>query len=195
MTLKKTIATAALAFSLAGGTAANAQAPVHVIGTEDPADGFVGSLFPAGSPYLVASDGELPFRPFGVPDPVSDALDFNQVNDLWVQAPDSHWLEVSHQTWVIPEDPACEGKPGCEPVGHFTSKVLWPANWIGTWIILDPDGSIGDKIVTFNRGNLAHVRFTSDPVPEVSTWALMLLGFGGVGATLRSRKIKVTLAA
>jgi len=139
----------------------------------------------------------LPFRPLGVPFDVSDVLDFDQVADVWVQAPDSHWTEVSHQTWVITEDPACKDKPGCEPVGHFTSKTLWPANWIGTWVILDPDGSVRDAIWTFNRGDLAHVYFFSDPpkAPEASTWALMLLGFGGVGATLRSRKIKGALAA
>jgi len=191
MTLKNTIATAALAFSLIGGTAANAQS--HVIGTEDAADGFIGELFPGG--YLVASDGELPFRPFGVPDPVSDAIDFNSVSFPWVQAPDSHWTEVSHQTWVVTEDPACKDKPGCEPPGHFTSPTPWNPGFTGKWIILDPDGAVGDIIWTFNTPNGAELRFYSDPsVPEVSTWALMLLGFGGVGATLR-RKTKVTLAA
>ena len=194
MTLKNKIAIAAMAFSLVGATASNAQ--THVIGTEDPADGFIGSLFPGNTPYLVASDGERPFRPFGVSDPVSDGIDFNQVNFVWVQASDSHWTEVSHQTWVVTEDLACKDKPGCEPAGHFTSPTLWNPDFVGKWIIMDPDGTFGDIIWTFNRDNLAHVIFKSDPsVPEVSTWALMLLGFGGVGATLRSRKIKVRLAA
>ncbi len=31
--------------------------------------------------------------------------------------------------------------------------------------------------------------FTSDGVPEPATWAIMLIGFGGIGALLRRRKI------
>lgn len=33
------------------------------------------------------------------------------------------------------------------------------------------------------------------PVPEPATWALMIMGFGGLGAVLRSRRTKARLAA
>jgi hypothetical protein len=29
-----------------------------------------------------------------------------------------------------------------------------------------------------------------DPVPEPATWALMLLGFGGIGMAMRRRNVK-----
>jgi hypothetical protein len=35
---------------------------------------------------------------------------------------------------------------------------------------------------------LDNVSITSGAVPEPATWALMIVGFGAVGATLRSRR-------
>jgi hypothetical protein len=200
MTLKYLMTGAAVAFSLAGVTVANAQ--THNIGVEDPSTGFTGNLFGnvfPGSPYLVASDGEDTFQPFGATFDVSDGLDFSGVGPLWVQAGDSHWTEIGHQTWVLPASTACgnENEPSCEPVGHFVSPIQWNPLAIGRWNILDADGSIGDIIVTFNTADGAELRFYSDPLPapEASTWTMMLLGFGGLGAALRIRKTSVALTA
>lgn len=48
-----------------------------------------------------------------------------------------------------------------------------------------------DNTLTFERGNLSHVVFfgtAAPPVPEPGTWAMMLLGFGAIGFSLRRRK-------
>ena len=57
----------------------------------------------------------------------------------------------------------------------------------------DPDGSYSDRIVLDNNGpgGIAEIWFASDPgmIPEPSTWAMMLLGFAGLGfAGYRARK-------
>jgi len=193
MTLRHLLAGAALAAGVLGAAvAANASV---VIGTEGP-DGFIGSLFPASPEfnYKVASDAEVPFHPFGATFDVSDGLDFSLVDHVWEQAADSTWTNIGHQTWVLPAstDPCgAENEPVCEPVGHFISPDPWSAGFIGTWLILEgPNGALSDRIVTFNTERGAEVKFYSDPfaVPEPATWAIMLTGFAGMGAVLRSRR-------
>jgi len=185
---------AALALALAGATTVRAQD--HVVGTEDSATGFTGnfleSVFP-GTLYMVASDGESPFHPFGASFDVSDGLDFSGVGFTWDQAPDSTWTNIGHQIWVIPATTACgsENEPVCEPVGHFISPSAWNPAAIGTWWIMESDGSASDKIVTFNTAAGAELLFYSDPfsaAPETSSWALMLIGFGAIGGAMRARR-------
>lgn len=198
MAMKYLMTGVALAVVLVGSTAANAQ--THVIGTEDDATGFTGNLFDdvfPGSPYIVASDGEAPFHPFGVPFDVSDGLDFSGVTPLWTQAPDSMWTEVGKQTWVLPATTSCgtENEPECEPVGHFISPTPWVADAIGLWIILEPDGSVSDKIWTYNTAQGAELKFYSDPLPtpEPASWAMMLGGFGVIGGAMRARRGKAAV--
>ncbi|WP_309606127.1 PEP-CTERM sorting domain-containing protein [Phenylobacterium sp.] len=200
MTFKYLLAGAAMAAGLAGAVAANASV---VVGTEDAVKGFTGnfleSVFP-GTKYLVASDGEVVFRPFGATFDVSDGLDFSGVPFVWDQAADSHWTALTaKQTWVLPATTTCgsENEPKCEFVGHFISPSAWNPSAIGTWLILNPAGKVSDKIVTFNSAVGAELKFYSDPfsVPEASTWTLMLMGFGGLGAVLRRRRETATAAA
>jgi hypothetical protein len=193
MTLKYLMVTAAMAFSLGGVTAANAQ--THTIGVEDTANGFTGNMFESVAPgalYLVASDGENAFQPFGATFDVSDGLDFSGVGFVWTQAADSQWTEIASQTWVVPAVTSCgiENANVCEFVGHFVSPTPWNSIALGTWVIWDADGSIGDKIVTFNTANGAELRFYSDPLPapEPASWAMMLGGFGLVGGAMRARR-------
>jgi len=200
MTLKFLLASAAFAVSLVGAAAANAGA--HVIGTEDEVTGFVGnfleSAFP-GTQYIVASDGESSFDPFGAGYDTSDGLNFNNVGFTWTQAADSTWNYLGGQTWVLPAAlGACgnENEPICEPVGHFISPSAWNPAALGLWYILDSEG-VSDVIWTYNTSNGAELKFFSDPslsVPEPATWALVLVGFVGVGATLRGRRKEAALA-
>jgi hypothetical protein len=43
-------------------------------------------------------------------------------------------------------------------------------------------------------GNVLLKSLTVTPVPEPGTWALMIAGFGGIGAALRRRRTQVAVA-
>ena len=68
------------------------------------------------------------------------------------------------------------------------------------WYAFDA-GTTGIDVLSFNRGGLSNARLystgtclTCQAVPEPDAWALMILGFGGVGAALRSRRWKLAHA-
>jgi hypothetical protein len=201
MTKLALVASAALIAGLfAGNATANA---FTIIGTEDNVNGFVGDLFPPFG-YLVASDGESAFDPFGAGFDTSDGLNFSAVGPSWTQAAGSTWTNISFQTWVLPATiPGCgsENEPSCEPIGDFVSPVPWANFAIGTWVILEADGSRSDVIKTFNNANgQAELWFSSDPsllaVPEPSTWAMILIGFAGLGyAGYRTSRKTSSIAA
>ncbi|HXQ17939.1 MAG TPA: PEP-CTERM sorting domain-containing protein [Caulobacteraceae bacterium] len=205
MTLKHLLAGAAVAASLVSFAAARAAAPI-ILGTEDPTNGFTGNLFASSFPnaqYLVASDGETAFEPFGATFDVSDGLNFGSVGFTWNQAADSTWTSLGNQTWVLPAAniPGCgsENEPTCEPVGHFISPSAWNPTLLGTYEILEAGGGVSDIIILSNTAAGADVRFFSDPitgVPEPATWALTLVGIGGLGLAMRvARSNKVAVAA
>jgi len=197
MSIKFWAAGAALAVGLAGAAAANAYT---VIGQEDVTGGFVGNFlegaFP-GTHYIAASDGESPFDPFGAGYDTSDGLDLSGVGYSWSQAADSSWNFLGNQTWVLPADLTpfgcgVENGTTCEPVGHFISPDAWVDAALGTYVILEADGSVSDVIQAYNDINGANIKFYSDPslpVPEPSTWAIMMMGLFGMGAALRARKV------
>jgi hypothetical protein len=199
MTLKHLLAGAVFAVGLAG--AAAAYAGTTIIGTEDNVSGFVGnfleSAFP-GTHYIVASDGESYFDPFGAGYDTSDGLNFSAVPFTWTQVAGGAWTALGNQTWVLPATiPGCgsENSTTCEPVGDFVSPTPWTAGAIGTWKIMEADGSLSDVILTFNTPNGAELRFYSDPsVPEPATWAMMLIGVGGLGAAMRSQRRRQAVA-
>jgi hypothetical protein len=200
--------------SLSGAMAAPSS--YTIIGTEDVVNGFNGTLFPGlpgGGSYLVASDGESYFDPYGANFDTSDGLNFSGVGFKWYQAAGGQWTSLGNQTWVLPAViPGCgsENETTCEPVGSFYSpNAPWVAAAIGTWVIQEwgpfdvafvgrPGWS--DVIKTFKSGNNAVVLFYSDfvgssGIPEPSTWAMLLLGFAGLGfAGYRARKQSAALA-
>jgi hypothetical protein len=186
--MKKVALLAGLALigaSLVGAPSAKAWT---LIGTEDDVTGFVGnfleSAFP-GTSYLVASDGESHFDPFGAGYDTSDGINFSSVGFVWMQASDSHWNDLGNQTWVLPADLSSigcgvENSTTCEPIGHFVSPSAWNPLAIGTWVIKSQDGGMSDVITTYNDAYGANLTFNS-AVPEPSTWAMMLIGFAGLG--------------
>jgi hypothetical protein len=199
MTFKHLLAAGAVAAFMIAGSAANAQ--TFVLGNEDSVTGFVGDLFQGrfSDSLTVASDGESSFDPFNAGYDTTDGIDFtpNAGNPNWVQDANSHWNQIAAQTWVLPADLTpfgcgIENATTCEPIGRWTVHgSAWNPGAIGNFLIYDTDGvTLSDRIRTYNDGIGAHLVFSSDPsfTPEPATWAMMLMGFFGVGAMVRSRK-------
>jgi hypothetical protein len=176
---------ALLGASLAGTPAAMAST---ILGTEDNVNGFVGNLlegaFP-GTKYLVASDGEYYFDPFKAGYDTSDGINFSGVGFTWYQSKGGLWNSLGNQTWVLPANLTSigcgvENATTCEPVGSFWSPSPWVPAAIGKYVLLEQGGGVSDVITTFNSARGAELRFYSD-APELSTWAMMLIGFAGLG--------------
>ncbi len=92
----------------------------------------------------------------------------------------SHDISVSLQFGpgqVIDNTWAGRDHPGGLPRGDFTGGVFQMAN--DPWMFFDV--SVDGTPLTFTLD-------TSGGIPEPASWALMIAGFGGVGAALRSRR-------
>lgn len=185
---------AALLAALGVGTSAMAFGVQTVY--EDNAAGYVGAIPTSSPPIIVASDGESAFDPFSAGYDTSDGI---QLNNLW--APDPAyaaafkvWTQLPGTfTWVLPScvNGVCENGPVYEPIAKW--DYLGGAGWApGTLSVrmLDSDGSFSDIVTVANDGvgGAATITFQSGGVPEPATWAMMLVGFAGIGyAARRSR--------
>jgi PEP-CTERM motif len=170
-----------------------------ILGTEDPVTGFVGPYIAGFPAYSVASDGEVPFDPFHAGFDTSDGITFASGLN-WAPgnaATAAAWLPVVDPTgatdiWVLPAH--LENEPPFETPGFFISPVPWnvPPVVLGTYVILEADGTVSDKLVLSNamiNGVLfATATMYSDPiVPEPSTMVIFGLGAAALAA-LRLRK-------
>jgi hypothetical protein len=144
--------------------------------------------------------------PFGITYDVSDAV---RMNPIWSLDPASGWTFFGadangNNIWDLPASiPGCgsENEPRCEPLGIFDAPgFVWgvPTQAFTMW---DSPGVLSDVILIGNFGpnGSAQLIFSSDPnllaIPEASTWAMMLLGFAGLGyAGYRSRSRTPALA-
>jgi hypothetical protein len=196
------VASPALAdISIVQGNVPGSLSPVHLDGTDDGTDAIVnGTVNPndtgviitgtepisvssngggQGQAWVIGSDGGLTSLDIALADGGTfDALEFN------LNAPNG-------------------GGP--------------PVNWSVTIEAFDQDGSLSQtfnditnnqffNIFTTNGQHLTHVRFTTNTdlagvgqirlgtggalaiVPEPAAWAMMIVGFGGVGALMRRRR-------
>ncbi len=62
-----------------------------------------------------------------------------------------------------------------------------------TWSHVDPNWSLKMLVPQDAANNQTQVFLVSTPVPEPSTWAMLILGFGLVGGALRSRQHTATI--
>lgn len=80
--------------------------------------------------------------------------------------------------------------PNASSVGECISCALADPNYSHGFFILGPGAhsltGIFDGVITNGDGDF--IIKSSGGVPEPAAWALMLVGFGGLGAALRSRR-------
>jgi hypothetical protein len=159
----------------------------------------VNTLNGAPFTFIVASDGEVVFDPFGFGNNTSDgialgagwALGFNSIG--WTTVPNHP------ATWVLPGDLTSigcgnENATICEPIGEFhNTSMLWDLGGVNQleFDILDPDGSVGDQIFLDNNANApgggAQITFHSDAdvvIPEPRP--IVMIGFGLLAIGLRA---------
>jgi hypothetical protein len=72
------------------------------------------------------------------------------------------------------------------------NKVVDSATWKGGILVTYRFVDGNDFFSAFSGGNIL---IKDDPIPEPSTWAMMLAGFGGLGAVLRRRRALGAFAA
>ena len=149
--------------------------------TEDIVSGIVVD-YPTSSPAIVlASDGEArPFDPFGAGYDTSDGI---QLNSNWTQIAGNSWVNIGNDTYVIPAcvGGTCENGPVPEDVGIWLFPgAAWGPQTPGAVYLMEWDGTTSDIIKVWNDSHGAWISFNSS-VPEPSTWAMMLLGFAGLG--------------
>ncbi len=198
------VGTAALFAIMALGASTPAMAFGVMTAVEDNVNGWVGPI-PTSSPaIMVGSDGESPFDPFGAGYDTSDEI---LLNADWAPDPayaaafaPGYWTQVPGTfLWVLPacNNTGCENANIFEPVAKwdFTPGSGWNPGTLSIWLT-DPDGSFSDFIRVANDGpgGAATITFNSGAVPEPSTWAMMLLGFGGLGALLRGKRRRAVTA-
>ncbi len=92
------------------------------------------------------------------------------------------------------------GTGGFTLVDHYSGDVV-TLNLTGAQLYtgLETSPTLSTGLFAFSDGlttyELSVDLCNCDPVPEPSTWAMMLAGFGGIGAALRSRRRRIVLAA
>ena len=190
---------AALLAALAAGSSASAQQAFGIkYVTEDSAAGYVG-VIPTSSPAVtVASDGESAFDPFGAGFDTSDGI---QLNSSWAPDPafasafgPNGWQQLPGTfTWVLPacNGGVCENGNVSEPVGKwdFLPGSGWQPGTKSVYM-LEGAGVLSDTVIVANdgvNGVGATITFNSNAVPEPATWAMMLVGFAGIGYAARRR--------
>ena len=196
------------AAALLASSAISMSSPAMAFGTlkvvEDPVAGWVGAI-PTSSPaIMVGSDGESPFDPFGAGFDTTDGI---QLNSSWVPDPayaaafaKGYWTQLPGTfTWVLPAciNGVCENGNVYEPIAKwdFAPGSGWNPGTLSI-VMYDPNGEWSDSVIVANDGpgGSATIKFISDGAPEPATWAMMLLGFAGIGYAIRRSRTEALAA-
>src|SRR5262249_10112197 len=135
--ITKFLAGLAVVLLFVAGNTARGQGFI-VIGTEDPVNGFAG--FIPGTQIQVASDGESPFRPFGITVDTSDAIDLRAQGNNWtIDTPTVGWTLWAgtgpvNGVWYIAAAAVGKNEPPVpEPIGTWHSPDPWVASVVGEY--------------------------------------------------------------
>lgn len=137
-----------------------------------------------GQPWVVGSDGGLTYLRISTPGATFTGAELN------INEPDG--TTGPPQTWDIVLNGYDQfGNVFTESFGDITNNQFF--NWVAsggqriTSIDFRTDGDVA--MGQLRLGGIAAV------VPEPATWAMMIVGFGGVGAIMRRRRGQLALAS
>jgi hypothetical protein len=80
------------------------------------------------------------------------------------------------------------------PSGMVTLNFSATSNSVGSFGNWAPDFKIDWLGSANNYDNVSKIITVNQAVPEPATWAMMLVGFGGIGMAMRRRKVNVRFA-
>lgn len=160
-------------------------APISV--TEDSVLGYVGD-YPTSDPAIkIGSDGESPFDPFGYGQDTSDGI---VLNTNWTQiAGFNSWVNIGNDTYVIPAcvSGVCENGPVPEEIGVWVfANTSW-ADFTPAAVNMWEGRELSDVVSVWNANGNAYISFNSITAPEPATWALIAIGFAGLGFASRRK--------
>lgn len=155
--------------------------------------------FPGSStPYTNADNGSFVVGPGAEVTNIADnmgTLDIGGTNIYIDYSGQSSWVSSSFNGWVLSDQTnslssifGVSINPATNMTGFSMANLSWTADSITTnWAGL-----------AFNSNTVVSldVAFSPDTgaVPEPSTWAMMLFGFGAVGFAMRRRRQKLTIS-
>lgn len=193
--LRKRVATAVLATAVLMATADPANAQIIDSSTPIPLSEVIANFNNTGLDWVYA--GPIAPNEFG-PGNIQPAS--YRASEGWRVATLQEWL--LHPIW---SDFTRSGFSPPSPNGGFTdhSTYRFTSEYWSNFHHVDlndfANGNVTDGVngVTSGVPETIYVRFSaiSGAVPEPSTWAMMLVGFGLVGGAMRSAKRRRRLAA
>jgi hypothetical protein len=110
-------------------------------------------------------------------------------NDIFHNANGSDWFYADNWSWGFKTPGTDFTKNQCDTTPPNGNVCLHTFDWVGGYSINTTGGLNGSN--AYER--LVFTAFSGGAVPEPSTWAMMLLGFGGIGFAMRRRR-KLPLA-
>jgi hypothetical protein len=161
---------------------------------------LAGAAFAATLASLPASAGPILFQLSGGKS-ATFTIDSNATPDFFSTGPFGDQISYNGVTGIF------GGAPGTASIGFGTSifaqlniggTILGFTQYGGPDLFSIMNGKPAFNYGTFQLGSItsgpATLTIASGAVPEASTWAMLFLGVGMMGATMRYRRRKTTLA-
>lgn len=136
--------------------------------------------------FQTPSDAQIVYAPFDGP---------NAVSNINYSAPGGVNGFGSGQ-WITSNAGGTAGTGVAWGVGQLTNAPAGALTAIFDVNFLQTDANAGSQALAANLVRFVNVQVNNPAVPEPGTWAMMLIGFGAVGYSMRrARRVKVLPAA